>query len=75
MFNESVPIATSAAGRRWGQVRRGAVVVSLVGLAVAAGCSASGTSAPLASTYRRGVAEPISPEISWRGWFGPVWEH
>ena len=60
MFNGSVPIAASAAGRRCGSARRGAVVVSLVGLAVAAGCSASGTSASLASTYRRGVVEPIS---------------
>ncbi len=60
VFNGSVPIAASVAGRRCGSARRGAFVVSLVGLAVAAGCSASGPSASLASTYRRGVVEPIS---------------
>ena len=60
MFNGSVPVAASVAGRRWGSARRGAVVVSLVGLAVAAGCSASGPSASLGSTSRRGVAEPVS---------------
>jgi len=60
VFNGSVPTAASAAGRRCGPARRGAVVVSLVGLAVAAGCSASGPSASLASTSIGGVAEPIS---------------
>jgi len=58
--NGSVPTAASAASRRCRPVRRGAVIVSLVGLAVAAGCSARGPSTPLASTSVSGVGEPMS---------------